>query len=79
MHPTEFVQCREAVAGGTGGKQSHGIFVPGMLLALDFRDFPSAEIAVSFEYSQKIARLDRDMLTNIADEYHPHVVFLSKA
>jgi hypothetical protein len=47
-----------------------------MLLALDFRDFPSAEIAVSFENSQKIACLDRNMLPDITDKNHPHVVFL---
>ena len=42
MHPAELVQCREAVTGGTGGKQAHGIFVPGMLLALNFGDFATA-------------------------------------
>ena len=79
MYPAEFVHCREAITGGTGGKHTYGLFVPGMLLALDFCDFPTAEIAVSFKHAQEVACLDRNMLPDIANENSPHVVFLSQA
>ena len=37
-----------------------------MLLALDFRDFPPAEVAVGFKDTQEISRLDGHMLPDIA-------------
>jgi hypothetical protein len=42
MHPAEFVESRQAIAGRAGGKHTYGIFVTGMLLPLDFRNLATA-------------------------------------
>ena len=78
MDPTELVESRQAITGRAGRKQSHRLFISGMLLALDFRDFPPAEIAVGFEDAQEVARLNGHMLANITDENHPHLMLLSQ-
>ncbi len=49
-----------------------------MLLALDFRNFAMAQLAVGFKDPQEIASFHGNMLRDIANENQPHVVFLSK-